>query len=271
MRNWYNKEVDEVVRDLASSMNGLSSTKINERLTKYGQNVLPKQKRDNIFQILYRELKNPIVIILIVTIVFCLVVNEYVDAIAITFIVLVDLVLGTFQEWNALKNADALSEMIKVNARVIRNGQEIVIPSEELVPGDLVLLESGDKISADMRIIKCYNFQVDESVLTGESLAILKESDVIRGEIILSDRKNMIYAGTSVVTGRATAMVVDTAINTEIGKIANKVTETKEEKSPLTIRIERFSKQISVLVLIIEICSCDSDIFCCRSNICAHL
>lgn len=253
MRNWYNKEVDEVIRDLASSMSGLSSSKVNERLEKYGQNVLPKQKHDNVFEILFRELKNPIVLILIITIIFCLIVNEYVDAIAITFIVLVDLILGTYQEWNALKNADALSNMIKVNARVVRNGREMIVPSEELVPGDLVLLESGDKISADMRLVKCLNFQVDESVLTGESVAVLKDVEAIKDEIILSDRKNMLYAGTSVVTGRATAIVVDTGINTEIGKIANTVTETEEEKSPLTIRIEKFSKQISVLVLIIAV------------------
>jgi len=251
MGNWYTKEIDEIIKELSSTLNGLSKVEYEKRLLKYGKNELPKQKKDNVFQILFRELKNPIVLILIITIFFCLIINEYVDAIAVAFIVIVDLIMGTCQEWKALKNADALSNMIKVNAKVIRDNQEKVIPSEELVPGDVVLLESGDKISADMRIIKCYNFQVDESVLTGESITVVKNNEIITQDVILADRKNMIYAGTSVVTGRAQAVVVETGITTEIGKIADKVTETKEEKSPLTIRIEKFSKQISVLVLII--------------------
>jgi len=248
---WHNLDNQEIIKLLNSSLEGINSKELEKRLLKYGKNELPKQKKDSIFEIVFRELKNPIVLLLIVTIFFCLIVNEYVDAIAVSFIVLIDLIMGTCQEWKALKNADALSNMIKVNARVIRDNKEIIIPSEELVPGDIVLLESGDKISADMRIIKCYNFQVDEAVLTGESIAILKNDKKIESDVVLSERKNMLYAGTSVVTGRATAMVVATGVSTEIGKIADKVSETKEEKSPLTIRIEKFSKQISTLVLII--------------------
>lgn len=251
MNNWYTHDSKKIIEELSSSPEGINNKEVEKRLVKYGKNELPKPKKDSIFEIMFREIKNPIVLILIVTIFFCLIVNEYVDAIAITFIVLIDLIMGTCQEWKALKNADALSNMIKVNAKVLRNGLETIIPSEELVPGDIVLLESGDKISADMRLIKCYNFQVDESVLTGESITVLKNTETISDETILAERKNMVYAGTAVVTGRANAIVVETGIMTEIGKIANKVTETKEEKSPLTIRIEKFSKQISTLVIII--------------------
>lgn len=253
MKNWYQIEKEEVLKNLNSSSNGLSNEEVIRRIEKYGTNELPKQKKDNIFEIMFREIKNPITLILIVTIIFCLIINEYVDAIAILFIVLLDLIMGTVQEYKAIRSADALTNMIKVNSKVIRENKEMIVSSEELVPGDIVLLESGDKISADMRILNCYNFQVDESVLTGESIAVLKEEKKYEKEIILADRKNMLYAGTAVVTGRAHAVVVETGINTEIGKIAGKVTETKEEKSPLTIRIEKFSGQISKLILVIGI------------------
>ncbi len=251
MKKWYQISDEDVLKELSSSISGLSREEVKSRLLKDGYNELPKQKKDNVFQIMFREIKNPIVLILIVTIFFCLIINEYVDAIAVAVIVLIDLIMGTCQEWRAKKNADALSEMIKVNVKVKRSNKEELVPSEELVVGDIVLLESGDKISADMRIIKCYNLQVDESVLTGESMAVLKKEDVILEETVLADRKNMLFAGTSVVTGRSLAVVVATGIKTEIGKIAEEVTETKEEKSPLTIRIEKFSKQISILVIIV--------------------
>lgn len=251
MKNWYQLKEEEVIKNLNTKEEGLTKEEVENRIQKYGNNELPKQKKDNVFEIMFREIKNPITLILIVTIIFCLIINEYIDAIAILFIVLLDLIMGTVQELKAIRNADALTNMIKVNSKVIRNNKEMIIPSEELVPGDIVLLESGDKISADMRIMKCYNFQVDESVLTGESIAVLKEEKTYDKEIILAERKNMLYAGTSVVTGRAHAVVVETGLNTEIGKIAGKVTETKEEKSPLTIRIEKFSSQISKLILVI--------------------
>lgn len=253
MKNWYQLTEEEVISNLVTSNEGLTEEEANKRLLKYGTNELPKAKSDNVFQIMFREIKNPITLILIVTIIFCLIINEYVDAIAILFIVLLDLVMGTVQEMKAIRNVSTLTNMIKVNVKVIRDNKEILIPSEQLVPGDIVLLESGDKISADMRLIKCYNFQVDESVLTGESIAVLKEEQTYSESIILAERKNMLYAGTSVVTGRAHAVVVETGINTEIGKIAGKVTETKEEKSPLTIRIEKFSKQITKLILFVGI------------------
>ena len=222
MNNWYTHDSKKIIEELSSSPEGINNKEVEKRLVKYGKNELPKPKKDSIFEIMFREIKNPIVLILIVTIFFCLIVNEYVDALAVAFIVLIDLIMGTCQEWKALKNADALSNMIKVNAKVLRNGLETIIPSEELVPGDIVLLESGDKISADMRLIKCYNFQVDESVLTGESITVLKNTETISDETILAERKNMVYAGTAVVTGRATAIVVETGIMTEIGKIAKK-------------------------------------------------
>lgn len=250
---WYSLKIDDVISKLNTSEDGLTSKEASKRLMKNGRNELPKKKTDSVFKIFFSQMLDPIVILLIITIIFSLIINEVIDAIAIAFIVIVDLIIGTFQEWKAEKTAESLSSLIKVKVKVLRDGKEHEIDSSELVIGDVVLLESGNKISADLRIIECHNLQIDESILTGESVNIVKSNRIVSENSSLGDRKNMAYAGTSVVTGRAKAIVVYTAINTEIGKIANKVSNTKETKSPLTIRMEKFSKQISVLVIIIAI------------------
>jgi len=252
-KKWYSLSVEEVISSLKTNDNGLSSKEVKERLDKYGKNELPKKKRDSVFKIFFRQMLDPIVLLLIVTIVFSLIINEPIDAIAIMFIVLVDLIIGTYQEWRAERTAESLSNLIKVRCKVIRNGIEEEIDSSELVIGDIVLLESGNKISADLRIIECHNLQIDESILTGESVNIVKTNRIVGENSSLGDRKNMAFAGTSVVTGRARAVVVETGIKTEIGKIANKVSNTKETKSPLTIRMEKFSKQISIIVIVIAV------------------
>lgn len=178
-----------------------------------------------------------------------------IDALVIAFIVLVDVIMGTYQENKALKSAEALSEMLKVKAKVLRDGKEIEIDAEDIVVGDILIVDSGTKITSDARIIKCRNLQVDEAALTGESVAVSKNSLELAETTILAERQNMLYAGTNVMTGRAKAVVVATALETEIGKIAQAVAETSEEKSPLTIRIEKFSKQISILIGIVALLS----------------
>ena len=253
MEDWYKVDNDIVLKELETNKDGLSINEVQKRIDKYGYNEIPKNNQDTIFKIFFRELKDPIVLLLIITIIFCLFISEYIDAIAIILIVLIDLILGTIQEWRALKNADALSNMIKFMVNVIRDGKEQLIDSKYLVVGDIVLVESGNKISADLRILESKNLQVNESVLTGESVAVLKDNKTIKKDLPLSDRNNMMFAGTSVLTGRATAVVVGTGLNTEIGKIADNVTNTKEEESPLTIRMNKFSKQISLLIIIIAL------------------
>ena len=171
------------------------------------------------------------------------------------FIVLVDTIMGTYQENKALKSAESLNNMLKSKSKVLRGGKEYNIDSENIVVGDILLLESGDRINADARIIESTNLQVDESILTGESLTIQKMSTVLSDDTILAERKNMLYAGCSVITGRAQAIVTSTGVETEIGKIFKQVVDTKEEKTPLTVRMEKFSKQISILIVIIAIVS----------------
>ncbi len=250
---YFNMDIEDVINYLDSSWSGLSTEQIPFKQEKYGLNELPTKKKDSVFKLFISQFENPIEIILVITVILSFIAGEKIDAIALIFIILVDVCMGTYEEWKARKDAESLSSMIKATARVLREGREVVIPSSEVVPGDILVLESGTKISADARIIECHNFQVDESPLTGESTGVVKNIDVLPETTSLADRKNMVYAGTSVITGRAMAIVTHTATYTEIGKIAEKVTNTEEEKSPLTIRTEKFSKQISVIIVIVAI------------------
>ena len=249
----YKFTIEEVFKKVNSDINGLSNKEILKRLEKDGYNTLPKKKDESFLHIFVKELKDPIVILLVITTIFSLLIGEVVDALAIFFIIIVDLLLGSVQEWKASKSVSDLSNMIEVNTLVKRDGEESSIHASNLVVGDIVFLASGDKISADMRIIECNNFTVDESVLTGESIAVNKNIEVIDKDVAISDLKNMVFAGTTVSTGRAICVVTGTGLNTEIGKIASKVATTKKEKSPLTIRMDKFSKQISIAIIIIAI------------------
>lgn len=253
MVKFYNNEIDDVFDYYETSSKGLSKEQVQKKLLKYGKNELPKKKQDSILKLFFSQFENPIELILVLTVVLSFVAGEVIDAVALIFIILVDVTMGTYEEWKARKDADALINMIKATSKVIREGKEIIVDSSDVVVGDILVFESGDKISADARIIECHNFQVDESALTGESLNVYKTSETLEEDTALAERKNMVYAGTAVTTGRAKAVVVATAINTEIGRIADKVTNTKEEKSPLTIRIEKFSKQISMIIVFVAI------------------
>ena len=249
----HNKKIEDIYKELNSGKEGLTSKEALLRIKKYGLNTLPKKKSDSFIKIFFKGILDPIVLLLVVTIVFSLIVGEVFDAIAIGIIIIVDLFLGAFQEWKAEKNADSLSNIIKVNANVIRDGKEVIIDSHNLVVGDVIVLDSGDKISADARIIESHNLTVSESVLTGESINVIKCECNLEENVSLSGMKNMLFAGTTVTTGRAIAIVISTGINTEVGKIADKVANTKDEKSPLTIRMEKFSRQVSMLVIEIGI------------------
>ena len=248
---FYNKEKIEMFEELNTSFDGLTNKDANERIKKYGKNILPKKKKDSVFKIFFNEFKDPIIILLLIAVIASFGASEIIDGIAILFIILVDVIMATFQENKANNTAESLAKLVTVKSKVVRNGKIVSIDSSDLTIGDCVLLESGDKISADLRIIEAHNFTVDESILTGESLNVSKNSDVILNEVGISEQINMVFAGTNVVTGRAKAIVVAIGTDTEIGKIAHSINSTKEEKSPLTIRVEKFSKQISVLVLII--------------------
>lgn len=252
-KTWHNIEKDKLLIELDSSYEGLSSKEVEKRIIEYGENILPKEEKDGIFKVFFSQFKSPIVIIMLIAALFSFLAKEYLDFGVIIFIVLLDAFLGTFQEWKASKEAESLQNLIKVKTKVLRNNKEIIVDSEKVVIGDIVLLESGNKVSADLRVLSSTNLNVDESILTGESLPLHKENVVVPVKTRLSERKNMVFAGTSVVTGRAVCVVVATGSNTEIGKISLKVMETKHEKSPLVIRMEKLSKQITVIIGIVAV------------------
>lgn len=253
LKKWHSTEKEEVLEILKSSELGLDEKEVKLRQEKYGKNELPKGKTPSLLKIFIEQLLDPIVLLLVVAMIFSILIKENIDAIAIAFIILVDLMLGTFQEWKANKNVEALTKLIEIRTKTLRSGKEIEVYSSNLVPGDIVLLSSGDKISADLRLIEVNNLTIDESVLTGESTSVSKTSSTINKDVILAERKNMAYAGTSVLSGRGIGIVTATGLNTELGEIAQKVNTTKDTKSPLTIRMENFSKQITFLVVAIAI------------------
>lgn len=252
---YYNEEIEKVYKKLKSNKNGLQVNEVENRLKNDGKNILPHKKRPSFLALYLKEFKSPIELILVFTVIVSFLVGEIVDASVILFIILVDTIMGAFQENKALKSAESLNNMLKSKSKVLRDGKEYNIDSEDIVVGDILLLESGDRINADARIIESTNLQVDESILTGESLNVQKNNHILNDNTILAERKNMLYAGCSVITGRAQAIATSTGIETEIGKIFKQVVDTEEEKTPLTIRMEKFSKQISIIIVIIAIVS----------------
>ena len=246
-------KIEEVYKRLNSSKKGLNIEQVEELQQKNGKNILPKKKSDSFFKIFFNELKDPIVILLLITALFSFFIGEVIDGIVILIIMLIDLLLGTIQEYNAEKTVDSLANIIRVNSKVIREEKEIEIDSEELVVGDIVVLGTGDKISADMRIIESHNLTVDESVLTGESVAVTKNEKVIKKDVSINNMSNILFAGTTVVTGRCLAIVIRIGTDSEVGKIAYQVASSEKEKSPLTIRMNKFSKQITLIIIVIAL------------------
>ncbi len=251
---FYNKKISDIFAELKTDERGLSTKAAQVRQQKYGKNILPKKKADSILKIFLHEFIDPMVLLLVAAIAASVIVGEIVDALVIAGIILVDAIMGTYQENKANHTAEALASLVTVKAKVLRDGEVQTIAAEELTLGDVVLLESGDKISADMRVLEARNFTVDESILTGESVQVAKNSHAIHKEkLAIGDQANMVFSGTTVVSGRAQALVVSIALDTELGKIADSLANTNEEKSPLTIRVEKLSKQISILVVSIAV------------------
>lgn len=251
--NWHAHTASFALEKTQSSASGLTSAEAEKRLSENGANILPHKKPKSVALMFLEEIINPIVLILLVAMVFSFIVGEMLDGFVILGIVLLDALLGTIQSKRAERIASSLSAMIKVKAKVLRDGEKIEIDSSKLVAGDIVFLESGDKISADMRIIKCANFTVDEALLTGESINAVKSEPCVDAIAPLGDRTDMVFSGSSVITGRATCVVVETGANTEIGGISTNLSEVKDEKSPLSIRIDKFSKQISIGIMAIAV------------------
>lgn len=246
---WHSLGAEEIFRKLASSSRGLDTEEAATRLHEYGKNILPTRKPPGLAEIVLHQFKSPLIYILLIAGIISVLLNDLRDAGFIFLVVVINAVIGTIQEWKAEKSASQLQSILKIVSRVRRNGSEIQIPAEEIVPGDIVLLESGSRIPADLRILYASNLTIDESLLTGESAAVEKTVDILVEDTPVSDRGNMAYAGSTVITGRGCGAVTATGSRTEVGMIARAVTETESAKPPLLIRMEDFSHKIGIAVI----------------------
>lgn len=263
----YLSEVGQVLTEQNTRLEGLSSAEASERLQKHGLNKLAEGKKESIFVKFLKELADPMIIILLVAAVISSI-TEYIEAVdlghsffptdacIILVVVLINAILGVYQESKAEKAIEALQEMAAATSKVIRDGHQIVVKSEELVPGDIVVLEAGDAVPADCRIIDCFSMKAEEAALTGESVPVIKTNEAIalkgdNKDVPLGDRKNMVYMGSTIVYGRGTVVVVATGMDTEMGNIAGALAAAKEGETPLQIKLNQLSKVLTVLVIAI--------------------
>jgi magnesium-transporting ATPase (P-type) len=240
---------DAIVEQLGTNTQGISSEEAETRLRQYGPNSLPKARPASLLRIFLYQFVSPLIYVLVAAALFSLVIQEWSDAAFITGVLLINAIIGTIQEYSAQRAATALQQLVTTRSRVLRDGDTFEIDAENLVPGDILLLESGEKIPADVRLLSSYDLEVDESLLTGESIAVHKKAnDVLAADTALGDRHNMVFAGTIVNRGRSVGVVVATGLATELGNIASEVIHGESTKPPLLIRMEQFTHKIAIIV-----------------------
>ena len=249
--SWYQRGIDQVFADLNTSEHGLTNSEVKERLQKFGLNKLEEEEKISTLKILLHQFKSPLIYILLIAAIVTAFLQEYKDTGVIAAVVLLNALIGYIQEVKAEKQVRALKKMVVAKARVLRDGKEVEINGEELVPGDIVLLASGGRMPADVRLIKTIELRVDESMLTGESIPAEKMSAVIAEDNLTpGDQRNMGFLGTVVVNGRAKGVVVATGPRTVLGHIARDVQEIIGIKAPLQEKIDRFAHAIGIIVLV---------------------
>ncbi len=260
MMNPYCKDIQDVLEDVGSTAEGLSTQQAQERLAKYGPNKLKEAEKLSLYQRFVEQLKDPMLIILLAAAAVSALTgmlsghSEWAEVIIILAVVLLNAILGVIQESKAEAAIEALQNMTAATCKVLRDGKMVVLPSTELVPGDVVLLEAGDAVPADGRIIENASLQIEEAALTGESVPVYKALAALRlgagqDEIPLGDRKNMCYMGSTVVYGRGKAVIIGPGMNTEMGKIAGALSATAQEETPLQRKLDDLGTLLSKLVL----------------------
>ena len=248
---WHTMAETDLFSNLKTTSKGLSNQEIQSRLKIHGANKLPQAPPPSWQEIVTRQFKSPFVYILAVAALVSLAIGELIDASFIFGVLCLNAAIGGYQEWRAEQNAQALQKLLQIRATVERDGAIIEIDAEEVVPGDIIWLESGNCVPADLRLLITQGFEIDESLLTGESLSVLKNSDWTgSGSTPVADRKNMAYAGSTVVRGRGRGVVVATGMNTEIRRLAKVMMESVSGKPPLIVRMERFSQNLAWIVMI---------------------
>jgi len=263
---WHAMKTEEVIGTLQASEKGLSDEEAKRRLSEYGYNELKEKKRRTALQMFLEEFKDVFIMLLIIATILSAIVGYYesigtqksvleiyTDPIIIGIIVILVAVAGFIQEYRAEKALEALKKLTAPKARVMRDGKEVIIPAKEIVPGDLLILESGDTVPADARLIESIEMKADEAVLTGESTPVNKDIVTLKAETPVADRKNMLFMATHTIYGRGKAVVTSTGMSTEFGKIAELVQTAEEEETPLQKRLDRFAKKIAKVVLVLSL------------------
>ena len=254
MADWFEQPEAEVLAGLDSGRQGIDSGQAEQRLKEYGENVLEEAGRLQWWQVFLAQFKDLLVIILIGAAAVSMLTGDPESAMVIFAVLLLNAVLGTVQHQKAEKSLDSLKRLSSPEARVLRDGRSMTIPSALVVPGDILLLETGDMVAADGRLLEVYGLTVNESSLTGESLGVEKHTGAVKareGTVALADRTNMVFSGSLVTSGRAVVAVTATGMNTEIGKIAVLMNGTKEQKTPLQVSLDRFSGHLAIAIIAI--------------------
>ena len=247
-RPWHALDRADVERELRTAAGGLTSDEAAARLAHYGPNELEEAPPTSTLTLILRQFKSPVIYFLLIATIIVIALEKYVDVVVILAVVVLNTVIGFTQERRAESSVRALTRLVAPHARVVRDGHEREIESREVVPGDLVLLESGSRVPADLRLVATTALQVDESLLTGESVPVVKRSAPVPEETPLADRTDMVYAGTVVSSGRGVGIAVATAGNTELGAIATQIREEAEGETPLQYRMARLSRLIAAAV-----------------------
>ena len=252
MKSYFNTNVEDSLKDFNVTKDGLTSQQVTESLTKHGLNALNEKKKQTVIQVFLSQFKDLLVFILIIAGIISMMSHNVESTLVIFAVIILNAILGTVQHFKAEQSLDSLKALSSPSAKVIRDGAKIEIDSKNVVPGDILMLEAGDLVAADGRIIENYSLQVNESSLTGESLSVDKTTETIdKEEVALGDQKNMVFSGSLVTYGRALVLVTSTGMKTEIGKIATLMEETQEKKTPLQVSLDDFSKKLAFIILAI--------------------
>ena len=252
MENFYSKTSDELLKSFNVSKEGLSTEKVEQAVLTFGYNELTEKKKKGALVVFFEQFKDLLVVILIIAGIISMATGNLESTIVIFAVIIMNALLGTVQHFKAEQSLNSLKALSAPSAKVIRNGVKKEVPSREIVPGDIVLLEAGDLVVADGRIIENFSLQVNESSLTGESESVNKFSDIINNdELALGDQKNMVFSSSLVTYGRATVLVTKTGMNSELGKIATLLDQTQEKKTPLQVSLDDFSKKLAMVILLI--------------------
>ena len=247
----YKKEYKEVISEFKSGDNGLSDTEAKKRLEQNGFNELKGKEGESTLKLILNQFKDPLVIILIIAAIVQIFLREAVEAIIIIAVVILNAILGVAQTKKAEGSLNSLKKLSSPSAKVLRDGEKIVIPAREIVNGDIVYLEAGDYVPADGRVIESQSLKSVEGMLTGESEPVLKVTDVIQEESSLGDQRNMVFSGSTIVYGRGMFIVTATGMHTEVGKIANLLEKAESKETPLQKKLDQFSKRLGIIIMIL--------------------